>query len=242
MTSGTQNALLIILLSLFKADDKIATDTFTYTNFITLAHQMQLELIPILSDNQGIIPRDLEKKIRQQGIKGLYLVPTVNNPTATSIPLQRRKAISSIIKQYSLLLIEDDAYAFTNSRRLPPFVSLIPEQTLYIHSLSKSLSPYLRTAYLVAPQGLIAELNTTSQTINAPISALHLQFTDYLLTSGKSQAVIRQKKKLIVERNTLYQHFSRISLLTTRCLCYSGCPFHQDGMDTPLKNWLKTIT
>lgn len=125
---------------------------------------MQLELIPILSDNQGIIPRDLEKKIRQQGIKGLYLVPTVNNPTATSIPLQRRKAISSIIKQYSLLLIEDDAYAFTNSRRLPPFVSLIPEQTLYIHSLSKPLSPYLRTAYLVAPQGLIAELNTTSQT------------------------------------------------------------------------------
>ncbi len=141
-----------------------------------------------------------------------------------------------------MMLTEDDAYAFTNSRRLPPFVSLIPEQTLYIHSLSKSLSPYLRTAYLVAPQGLIAELNTTSQTINAPISALHLQFTDYLLTSGKAQAVIRQKKKLIVERNTLYQHFSRISLLTTRCLCYSGCPFHQDGMDTPLKNWLKTIT
>ena len=43
LTSGTQNALAIALLSLFRSGDKIATDSYTYSNFITLAKQLNVQ-------------------------------------------------------------------------------------------------------------------------------------------------------------------------------------------------------
>ncbi len=46
-TSGTQNALVISLLSFFKAGDKIAIDLFSYPNFISLANLLNIQLIAI---------------------------------------------------------------------------------------------------------------------------------------------------------------------------------------------------
>jgi len=42
LTAGTQNALTISLLALFQPGDKIVTDAFTYSNFITLAKQLHI--------------------------------------------------------------------------------------------------------------------------------------------------------------------------------------------------------
>ena len=45
IAAGAQNALSVILISLFQAGDKIAVDEFTYTNFKGLANLLHIQLI-----------------------------------------------------------------------------------------------------------------------------------------------------------------------------------------------------
>ena len=60
--SGAQNAPTVALLSLFSPGDKIATDEYTYSNFIELAKLLHLVLIPVKGDRQGMLPEELQKQ------------------------------------------------------------------------------------------------------------------------------------------------------------------------------------
>lgn len=140
LTSGTQNALAIALLSLFRSGDKIATDSYTYSNFITLAKQLNIQLIPIEDDEQGMLPEELEKQSKLHDIKGIYLMPSCTNPTGVTMPLERRKDISKIIRNQNMILIEDDTYGFIIDDKVSPMAALIPAHTIYLHGISKSLS------------------------------------------------------------------------------------------------------
>lgn len=196
LTYGTQNALVITFLSLFKDGDKIAVDSFTYTNFIALANQFHIELIALKSDNKGILAEDLAIKVKQHNLKALYLVPTSNNPTAVDLTLERRKQLADIIVKNHLLLIEDDTYAFTNVTKIPPFARIIPQHTIYIHGLSKSLFASLRLAYMVVPDSLSNLFIKTANTLNIHIPLFNAQIVNELIVSGKANQVIERKKAL----------------------------------------------
>ena len=100
LTSGTQNALAITLLSLFKAGDKIVSDVYTYSNFISLAKQLGIQLIPAAADREGMRPDSLEKQCNLMDIKGVYLMPSYHNPTSITMSAERRKEISLVIKNF----------------------------------------------------------------------------------------------------------------------------------------------
>ena len=74
IAAGAQNALATILSSLFEAGDRIAVDTYTYPNFISLANQLYLQLVPIENDVWGMRPDQLENVCTLQKIKGVYTV------------------------------------------------------------------------------------------------------------------------------------------------------------------------
>lgn len=226
LTYGTQNALVITFLSLFKAGDKIAVDSFTYTNFIALANQFHIELIALKSDNKGILAEDLAIKMKQHNLKALYLVPTSNNPTAVDLTLERRKQLADIIVKNHLLLIEDDTYAFTNVTKIPPFVRMIPQ-----HGLSKSLFASLRLAYMVVPDNLSNLFIKTANTLNIHIPLFNAQIVNELIVSGKANQVIERKKLLTKERNTLYrQYFPESASANSYALFqWLSLPKHIDG-------------
>lgn len=231
LTYGSQNALAVAFLSLFKAGDKIAVDSFTYTNFIALANQFHIELIALKSDNKGILAEDLAIKVKQHNLKALYLVPTSNNPTAVDLTLERRKQLADIIVKNHLLLIEDDTYAFTNVTKIPPFARIIPQYTIYIHGLSKSLFASLRLAYMVVPDNLSNLFIKTANTLNIHIPLFNAQIVNELIVSGKANQVIERKKLLTKERNTLYrQYFPESASANSYALFqWLSLPKHIDG-------------
>ena len=75
LTAGTQNALTIVFLALFHSGDKILTDSYTYSNFIGLARQLNVQLISVAADEDGMIPDLVEKQCRIMDIKGIFLMP-----------------------------------------------------------------------------------------------------------------------------------------------------------------------
>ena len=159
--AGAQHALLTVLASLFNPGDRIAAEQLSYPLLKQLARRLRLNLTPVRMDQGGMLPDSLEAACRAGGIKGLYLMPTCQNPTLAQIPEYRRRELVEICRRYDVMIIEDDVYALSLEHNLPPLASLAPERCCFIASTSEALSGGLRIAYLCPPDAVFAELERT---------------------------------------------------------------------------------
>ena len=205
LSAGAQNALSIVLISLFKAGDKIAVDAFTYTNFKGLANFLHIQLISIESDRCGMSPNSLLQACRNTEIKGIYLMPTCSNPTSIFMPAARRREIADIVRQFHLLLIEDDIYSFLAPNGVKSFFSILPEQTVHICSISKSLCAGLRVAFLAFPAKYKEALVAGMLNINLKTVSLNGEIVTELIETGMAFNIVHQKLALAERRNRIFK-------------------------------------
>jgi len=149
---GAQTAISILLMRLASAGDTIVTDELTYPGLIAAAKQQSLKIAVVESDSEGIIPEKLREVCILNKAKLIYLNPTIQNPTAISLSNERRKLIADFIISEKINLIEDDPYGLLPEERYSPIATLAPENTYYISTLSKCLSPGLRVAWIIIPE------------------------------------------------------------------------------------------
>jgi 2-aminoadipate transaminase len=154
ITSGSQGLLDAVAKILITKGDKIAVEAPTYLGAISAFNPYEPEYVGMEMDDDGLIPESLEKVLKNNIIKFIYLVPTFQNPTGRSISLERRKNIAEIIIKYNALLIEDDPYSELrySGKPLPPIATFAPDNVLYSSSLSKVFAPGLRIGFYIAPE------------------------------------------------------------------------------------------
>lgn len=147
VTAGAQNALHAILHSNLRQGDAVACGQFVYSGFKALAARLGLRLVPLPAmDGEA-----LAAACRAETIRALYLVPTNDNPTAATVDPATRLAIAEQARVNDLIVIEDDVYRALCSDPPAPIATLAPERTWYVASVSKTISPALRVAYVYAP-------------------------------------------------------------------------------------------
>lgn len=207
IVAGAQNALSVILISLFKAGDKIAVDEFTYTNFKSLANLLQIQLIAVEGDDCGMLPNALNSLCKNTGLRGIYLMPACSNPTGTFMPQSRRAELAEIIKRHRLVVIEDDIYSFLTPAQTKSFYSLLPENTLHICSISKSLCAGLRVAFLAFPGQFREPLISGMLCINLKTVSLNAEIIAELIMSGRADQVTGEKIALAERRNRIFQKY-----------------------------------
>lgn len=205
IAAGSQNALAISLISLFKAGDRIATDPYTYPNFIGLASFLHIQLAAVECDGDGMKPEALDALCRQSGVQGVYLMPSCSNPMAIVMPEERRQALAEVIRRHSLTLIEDDAYAFLLPPDRRPLAARIPERTVYICGTSKSLCAGLRVAFMAFPAAFRPYLAGGTYTINLKTVSLNAAIIAELIHSGLAEEIVAEKIRLAEERGAVYQ-------------------------------------
>jgi DNA-binding transcriptional MocR family regulator len=128
----------------------------TYPGLLALAAHLGIQVVPAAMDSEGLIPEAFDAVCKNHRPKALYCTPTLHNPTTATMPLERRKHIVDIARRNEVRIIEDDAYgALPRSPELP-LAALAPDLTFYVGGLAKCLSPALRIAYLVLPDGRLA--------------------------------------------------------------------------------------
>ncbi|MBI4964493.1 MAG: PLP-dependent aminotransferase family protein [Desulfomonile tiedjei] len=201
--SGAQHALTVILCTLFKPGDRILTEELTYPGLKTLAKMLGLRLEPVEMDADGLIPEALEAACAKEGVKALYTIPNLQNPTAATLSEQRRQQIAEIVKRHDLWIIEDDCYGMTLEDVPRPLFAFAAERTFYIGSLSKTVAAGLRVAFLAAPARTVSHLSSAvthtiwmSSPIPAEIAAMWIE-------DGTAESVLRAKREEARKRNAI---------------------------------------
>lgn len=228
IVSGVQNGLAIVLSALFSYGDRIAVDFYTYSNFIELAKMFYLTLIPIPSDTEGMSAVELEKVCQLQEIKGIFLMPSCANPTATILSGKRKDELVSIIEKHQLIVIEDDIHAFLTAPYFAeyssPIFQKLPEQTVYLCGMTKFICSGLRVAYLVFPKRFKDAINHSMFNINVKTPSLNSEIITEVLNSGLAKQIQETKKELSQEANALFnQIFSTVDLTGSHPWPYFRC-------------------
>ncbi|KAF4556072.1 Aminotransferase swnA-like protein [Elsinoe fawcettii] len=170
LTIGNTSALEITLRSFADPGDWILVERHTYSGMIEACIPLGLNLVPVAMDEQGLCPTSLDALLsnwseQSQGRKPrlLYMIPTGQNPTGITQPLQRRKDILAVAEKHDLLIIEDDPYYFlqyptaSSDSLVASYLSLCNSgRVIRLDSTSKILAPGIRLGWLTAPKKVVA--------------------------------------------------------------------------------------
>jgi DNA-binding transcriptional MocR family regulator len=146
---GAQAAIAALILALTEPGDVILAEPASYPGLRAAATQFGRHVIAVEADKHGMVPEMLEEACRRHKPGLVYLNPTLQNPTAITIPERRRKELASIARRCNVRIVEDDPYWLLADVPPPPVATFAPEQVYYISTLSKCLTPGLRVAFVL---------------------------------------------------------------------------------------------
>lgn len=166
ITSGSLQALDLVNQTLLTRGDTVIIEEDCYQGSINRLLKLGVTPVGLPLDKDGLRIDALEatlKDLKAKGIrpKYLYTIPTVQNPTATVLPLERRQALLKLAAEYGVPVFEDDCYAdLTWSGERPPALHALSDRgnVIYIGSFSKTIAPALRVGYIVAPWSVMSRM------------------------------------------------------------------------------------
>ncbi|EWY38938.1 transcriptional regulator [Skermanella stibiiresistens SB22] len=203
VTSGAQNGMAIAFSTVARPGDLILTERLTYFGMKALTSTLGLRLEGIAMDEDGILPDAFESACRQSAPRALYTVPTLHNPTTAIMPLERRRRIVEIARQYDVTIVEDDVFGFLVPEAPSPIQMLAPDITLHISSLSKSIAPGLRIGYLVAPSRLMPRLTATMRALNYAVPPLMGEMATRWIEDGSADRFAETQRRECRARQAL---------------------------------------
>jgi 2-aminoadipate transaminase len=186
VTTGSQQALTLVTTALVEPGDVVAVEEPTYLAALQCFQLAGARLVPVASDDHGMVPAALAEVLERENPTLVYVVPTFANPSGRTQPLERRKEIAALATKHNTWLVEDDPYGELRYEGDPiPPLTAYGDRVLYLGSLSKIGAPGLRLGWLRAPRELMpatviakqaADLHTS--TIDQAAAAVYLTNTD----------------------------------------------------------------
>jgi len=212
ITSGSGQGLDLVNRVLLERGDTVILEEFTYGGALTKLQRLGVNVVGAPLDDDGLcidalgrILDDLKRK--GTAPKFIYTIPTVQNPTGSILPVDRREALLALAKKYGVVIFEDECYAdLTWNPDAPAAIySMDPTQVIHVGSFSKTLSPALRLGYVVADWEVMSRLVGCKRETDSGTGALEQMvvaeyfsqnFTEHV---GELTSVLKDKLDTMVE-------------------------------------------
>ena len=203
VTSGTQQALDLVTSTVAEPGDTILVEELTYPGISAIGRHRRLRLEPVSMDDKGLLPEALDRACGAARVRALYSMPTFHNPTTATMPQARREEIAEILHKHRVPLIEDDIHRFQVPDAPPPISTLIPDLGYFVASMTKSVSPGLRVAFLAAPSQAIEKLAWAMLATSCMTAPLPVELACRWIDNGKAAAIAAAKNAEALKRTTL---------------------------------------
>ncbi len=217
ITSGSQQALDFIGRVFINQGDHIIVESPTYLGALQACNAYGAQYICVPSDENGMVTEELEKALRI-GPKFIYVLPNFQNPSGTTLTLERRKQLVELADRYGVPIVEDDPYGQLRfeGEHLPSVVSLDSQlrgddgcytgNVIYLSTFSKLLAPGIRLAWVIAPEQVIHKLIQAKQAADLNTAAFN-QMTAYQVSKDgfldehvkHIRSVYRERRDVMLE-------------------------------------------
>lgn len=213
-TGGAQVALQAVLMAVCNAGDSILVEQYTFPGMKDFARQFGLKLIGVDMDEQGLIPQSLVKTAKANNAKFIISVPNHQNPTGAVMSAQRQANIAQTIKTLNLTLIEDDVYGGLSN--MPPLSALLPDHSIYLTSLSKTVSFGLRVGFIHAKGASLEALNQATNLTQWTLSPIMMQMAINWIDDSTAFDKAYWQRTEIQERRKLADNILPKNIIVTR--------------------------
>jgi 2-aminoadipate transaminase len=179
ITSGSGQGIDLVNTLLLERGDTVILEEFTYGGALTKLKRLGVNIVGAPLDDEGLRIDGLARILEDLGQKGVvpkyvYTIPTIQNPTGSILPRERREQLLALARQHGVPIFEDECYAdLTWDGGGPPSLyAMDPRQVIHIGSFSKTLAPSLRLGYAVAVPEVMARLTACKRESDSGTGAL----------------------------------------------------------------------
>ncbi|MHC1609855.1 MAG: aminotransferase-like domain-containing protein [Candidatus Methanofastidiosia archaeon] len=188
ITSGSQQGLELITKTFINPKDTVFIEEPSYLGGISAFKLFQASFKTIPLENDGARLDILREKLKnaKDRPKFFYIIPTFQNPSGITYSMEKRKELAEIAQEHDLTIIEDNPYAKLRfeGENIRSFKAIAPDNTLYLSTFSKILSPGFRIAWICAPKEVIRKLVIVKQATDLCSSSYIQMITYQLLRRG----------------------------------------------------------
>ncbi|MFE7551292.1 aminotransferase-like domain-containing protein [Streptomyces gardneri] len=210
ITTGSQQALTLLTTALVEPGGVVLVEDPCYLAALQTFAFAGARVVPVPTDDQGIIPAALEEIAAREKATLLYIIPTFQNPTGRTLPAERRAAVAEAAARHGFWIVEDDPYGELryDGHRVPAIAAdpTAADRTVLLGSFSKVMAPGLRLGFLRAPAGLrracviakqAADLHTSS--IDQAAAARYLRDSDLDAHVAGMRAAYQERRDAMLE-------------------------------------------
>jgi DNA-binding transcriptional MocR family regulator len=147
IVGGALDGIERILAAHLSPGDVVAVEDPGFTRVLDLVSAMGLVAVPVRIDSFGLLPNELDASLTGR-TRALILTPRAQNPTGAALDESRLRELRTILEKYPRLLVIEDDHAAAASG--VPALSVTADREVWavVRSVSKTLGPDLRLAFL----------------------------------------------------------------------------------------------
>lgn len=161
ITRGSQLALHLLSIALFRPGDVVAVESPGYPSAREAFTLLGAKLLPVAVDGEGINVDKLSQALRHTSIRAVYVTPHHHDPTTVTLTARRRLALLELARVHRFAIIEadyDHEFQFEGAPVLPMASADSHGVVVLVGTLSKAIAPGLRMGFIAAPKSLLSTL------------------------------------------------------------------------------------
>lgn len=165
--TGANQGIDLTTKAIINKGDKIIVESPSFIGSLNAFRTYESELVGVKVDDDGMNMEELEKALKENdNVKMIYTIPTFQNPTGTTMSIEKRKRMLELAKEYDVIILEDNPYGDLrfSGEDVATIKSMDTDgRVVYAGSFSKILSPGMRLGYIVAPKPLAEKIEMLKQ-------------------------------------------------------------------------------
>lgn len=203
--AGSQQGLYLLARALIGPDDAVVVETPTYLGALQVFRAVGARIIAIPADRAGMDVERLGDLLRRRTVKLIYVLPTFQNPTGSTMPLARRERLVALARRHGVAVIEDDPYGEIRygGQHVPSLLELdhAPgSPVIYLSTFSKVLFPGFRLGWVAAPVPVVERLAWVKAVVDLDTNPLVQWAVGEYVRRGRLDEHIGALRRLYLQR------------------------------------------
>lgn len=178
VTSGACQAIDLISRVLLDDEAVVAVEAPTYMEALEVFKNYTDQFMDVPVDKDGLDTGRFAEMLSARKEAGLvlprflYTIPTYQNPTGTTLTLERRQHLLALAEEYDFIILEDDAYGELGFAGRPQLLKALDTNNRVVHigSFSKVAAPGMRIGWAAGPKEIIKAMGWFKKDLSHPFA------------------------------------------------------------------------